>query len=144
VRHEFPNEWAKFKSGQNLVIDIKPEHYPFWTRGTGAKTARGPSLIQSAGSVSLLAASSSGARASQILVTTKGTHDITWEAKLVPQKSMAELLMGTFKPKLPSEPPASEPPVSELEPTGGWKLQIDNHAIDDLWIAVDWSAPAFP
>jgi receptor-binding and translocation channel-forming TcA subunit of Tc toxin len=29
VRHEFPNEWAKFESGQHLVIEIKPEHYPF-------------------------------------------------------------------------------------------------------------------
>src|SRR5262249_551748 len=40
VRHEFPSEWARFTSGQDLDIEIKPEHYPFWTRGTGAKTAR--------------------------------------------------------------------------------------------------------
>src|SRR5262249_6602822 len=86
VRHEFPSEWAKFKSGQDLNIDIKPEHYPFWTRGTGAKTARGSSLIQGARSVSLLATKSSGAQASEILVTSIGTYDTPWEAKLAPQK----------------------------------------------------------
>lgn len=57
VRHEFPTEWSKFKSGQDLDIEIKPDHYPFWSRGTGAKTARGRSLIRSARSVSLLATS---------------------------------------------------------------------------------------
>jgi len=39
-------------------------------KGGGAKTARGHSLIQSAKSVALLATSSSGARESEILVTT--------------------------------------------------------------------------
>ena len=140
VRHEFPNEWAKFKSGQDLVIEIKQEHYPFWTRGTGAKTARGPSLIQGAPSVRLLASSSSGAQASQILVTTIDTKNITWEAKLVRQKSMADLLMGTFKP--PAATPASE--LGELKSIGDWNLHLDNSAIDDLWIAVDWSARANP
>lgn len=128
VRHEFPNEWAKFKSGQDLNIEIKPEHYPFWTRGTGAKTARGPSLIQGAQSVSLLASSSSGAQELQTLVTIKYTNNTksTWTARLFRQGSMAGLLMGTYDPA----------PDSNLNPIGRWNLPFDNSAIDDLWIAV--------
>jgi hypothetical protein len=145
VRHEFPNDWARFKSGQDLSIEIKPEHYPFWARGTGARTARGDSLIKSARSVSLLAAASAGGtQASEVRVTTKGTNNATWEAKLVRQKSLAELLMGTFKqPPLANQPPTA-PPASELKPIGVWNLHFDNGAIDDLWIAVDWSVPASP
>jgi receptor-binding and translocation channel-forming TcA subunit of Tc toxin len=34
VRHEFPGEWAKFKSGKSeLSLDLREEHYPFWSRG---------------------------------------------------------------------------------------------------------------
>jgi hypothetical protein len=42
VRHEFPTEWANFKSQQvnanpqvfaKLTLDLKPEHYPFWSIG---------------------------------------------------------------------------------------------------------------
>jgi hypothetical protein len=43
MRHEFPTEWAKFKNAKidlksnpkimaELAFDIKPEHYPFWSR----------------------------------------------------------------------------------------------------------------
>lgn len=39
LRHDFPTEWAKFKSlkpTQNtlvqLSLELKPEHYPFWSR----------------------------------------------------------------------------------------------------------------
>ncbi|HEX9606887.1 MAG TPA: hypothetical protein VF962_06620, partial [Gemmatimonadaceae bacterium] len=41
VRHEFPNEWAKFKQVQvsgptshaELSFDLLEEHYPLWSRG---------------------------------------------------------------------------------------------------------------
>jgi len=43
VRHEFPTEWAKFKNEQvnvtsnpkvfKLTLDLKPEHYPYWSQG---------------------------------------------------------------------------------------------------------------
>ena len=40
VRHEFPSEWAKFQSQQpaanqrhKLTLVLRPEHYPFWSRG---------------------------------------------------------------------------------------------------------------
>ncbi len=40
VRHEFPSAWAKFKSAQNgspwreLSLDLREEHYPFWSKGS--------------------------------------------------------------------------------------------------------------
>jgi hypothetical protein len=40
VRHEFPTAWASFKNQQvspgvfaKLTLDLKPEHYPFWSQG---------------------------------------------------------------------------------------------------------------
>ena len=44
VRHEFPTEWAKFKDEPvdlasvpkvfaKLTLDLKPEHYPYWSQG---------------------------------------------------------------------------------------------------------------
>ncbi|MGH9960057.1 MAG: hypothetical protein ACREBC_23530 [Pyrinomonadaceae bacterium] len=41
MRHEFPTEWAKFKSVKiegatevaELTLNLREEHYPFWSRG---------------------------------------------------------------------------------------------------------------
>lgn len=37
LRHEFPNEWARFKGGEGefvpLTIELREEHYPFWSKG---------------------------------------------------------------------------------------------------------------
>ena len=133
-------EWAKFKGGQDLDIEMKPEHYPFWTRGTGAKTARGASFVNSLQNVSLLASIASAPQASRINVTTTtGTYNPPWEATLVRQRSMADLFMGTFKKAATATTAATE-----LKPIGKWSLHFDNSAIDDLWIAVNWSAGASP
>ena len=47
VRHEFPTEWAKFQSqtpGANqryeLTLNLRPEHYPFWSQGRLNKVTR--------------------------------------------------------------------------------------------------------
>jgi hypothetical protein len=135
ARHDFPTEWARFKSGQDLAFEITSSHYPFWTAGFGATTVRGPSLVKSARSVSLLAAASGSSGVSKLLVTTTGTNKVAWEAQLVRQKAMADLLAGTFR----KSPAAVQ--TSELKPVGGWSLHFDNGAIDDLWMAVDYSAP---
>ena len=75
--------------------------------------------------------------AAQIRVTTVGTRGVTWEASLVRDESLAGLLTGWFKPEAPTPP-------SELQPVGKWTLRFDDRAIDDLWIAVDWSVPTSP
>jgi hypothetical protein len=41
LRHEFPTEWAKFKSVKiggatadaELILDIREEHFPYWSKG---------------------------------------------------------------------------------------------------------------
>lgn len=38
VRHEFPVEWAQFKSAQaasTLSVPLRPEHYPYWAEVSG-------------------------------------------------------------------------------------------------------------
>ncbi|MEJ0028911.1 MAG: insecticidal toxin protein [Bacteroidota bacterium] len=34
IRHEFPSEWARFKSGSQLKIALRKEHYPYWSEGS--------------------------------------------------------------------------------------------------------------
>ena len=58
IRHDFPTEWARFKSKQgvnDLVFRLKPEHYPLWTRGAGPRTARAASAVDVASEVILFA-----------------------------------------------------------------------------------------
>ncbi len=39
ARHEFPSEWARFRNQTpnnnrcDLILDLRPEHYPFWSKG---------------------------------------------------------------------------------------------------------------
>jgi hypothetical protein len=45
IRHEFPTEWAKFKSASlgtiaELKLKLRNEHYPFWSRGRLDKIKR--------------------------------------------------------------------------------------------------------
>jgi hypothetical protein len=33
VRNEFATEWARFKSGNELMLDLRKEHFPMWMQG---------------------------------------------------------------------------------------------------------------
>jgi hypothetical protein len=55
IRHEFPTEWAKFKSSTitNIVttaalsLNVRPEHYPFWSQHNLTAVKRIDCLAQS-------------------------------------------------------------------------------------------------
>jgi|SRR5262245_43970315 len=138
IRHDFPTEWARFKSKQganDLVLKFIPEHYPFWTRGGGPKTARGAPAVDFASEVILFAGKSGeeGASPQPVRVQTLDAKGRPCEANLRPDLSGENLLIGTLKLTNPEAPTDS----ISMDADGEWKLNLDT-SIEDLWIAVGW------
>lgn len=54
IRHEFPSEWARFKNTENvsaakpakLTMPLRPEHYPFWSKGRLGAVVRADLLFK--------------------------------------------------------------------------------------------------
>jgi Tc toxin complex TcA C-terminal TcB-binding domain len=126
VRHEFPNEWAKFlgqtpaaNQRYELAITLAPEHYPFWSQGRLSKVD----------AVSLLARPTNGAGSINVFET---VDDVGTPAMPdVLQKdapTYGELLFGSLTN-------VALPP----SPTQDVKLYFADKKLDDLWIAVKWS-----
>ena len=140
IRHDFPTEWAKFKSqaGTNdLVFKLGPEHYPLWTRGSGPRTARGASAVGVATNVVLFAAvaKDEGDVPARVAVTTTDTTGQPGKADLSPNVVEGNLLIGTLE----LTNPASPTDRIQMDAHGEWTLRLPT-TIDDLWIAVGWGA----
>jgi hypothetical protein len=128
VRHEFPTEWAKFRSqtppdGQlyELALSLKEEHYPFWSRGRLSGVER----------VDLLARSGLDPLPSRIEVadTADPTDTSATKDELVNDPSLGHLLIGSLSNiGLPAKP------------IGLLRLYFDANVLDDLWIAVTWKS----
>lgn len=122
VHHEFPTEWVKFKSqtpGANqryeLTLDLRAEHYPFWSRGRLNSVARVDILARSAapGSIS---------------VADKPSKNDASAKKDSLNPGLGGLLVGKLTNiGLP------------VKPEGELELFLDANAISELWIAVTWS-----
>lgn len=117
IRHEFPTEWAKFKKVSanadqrfELILSLKEEHYPFWSKGKLESVAR----------VDLFAR----AEKKQL-----GVFDnLNNKDDLVSTDSFKGLLVGKLnKIPLPGNP------VGEI------KLLFEVKDVTDLWIAVTWN-----
>lgn len=119
IRHEFPNEWEKFKTSipannnpfVQLSLPLKEEHYPYWSKG---------SLI-SVTEVKLYARS-----AKNSITLRPSIDDVTHEDTLTVNKNLGGLKEGKLdKISLPS-------------PTGMFSLFIDDNSMSDLWVSVKW------
>jgi hypothetical protein len=121
VRHEFPTEWAKFQSQKAtanrraaLVLALREEHYPLWSKGLRSRVT----------SVELFAKSSRVTPPKELIIA-----DDVAEDRLSNISELNGLLNGAFDNiALPATPTA------EL------KLYFDDNALEDLWIVVTWSA----
>ena len=121
VRHEFPSQWAAFiaqtpADGQRfeLKLNLRPEHYPFWSQGR----------LRSVPRVDILARST----VTPILVYKKA-DDQEAAATLNKGATLGNLLVGKLSTiALPTTP------VGEL------KLFFDDKTMSDLWIVVTWSS----
>lgn len=116
LRHEFPSEWSAFKnrSEENgwfeLVLNFKPEHYPFWAQGR----------LNEVDSVVLLAQGES----LQIAANADGSEG----DPLQEDKTMGNLLFG----KLP-DTMLPDTPIGEMSSF------FDSNELDDLFFLVTWS-----
>jgi hypothetical protein len=118
MRHEFPSDWAKFKSVQIgsttplalLTITVRPEHYPFWSQGR----------IEAILGVSLYAVSTK-----DVHVSDKG--DATGNVDtLTRDDSLGGLRSGALK-NIPVPPPM-----------GAWSFYFSENSMDDVWVAATW------
>ena len=124
VRHEFPTEWAKFKSlkpaaGATAALQLNPrdEHYPFWSRGAGRREAiRKVDLFIK------------GAAASVQLFE---QPDRMGQRSTIAGK-LGDLLTGTLR--------SADAGVPLPAPVGPWQLHFGDNAFSDLWIALTWGA----
>lgn len=121
IRHEFPTEWAKFKSVKiedstktaELSLELREEHYPFWGQGwlNGVE------------------------RMDVIAKTDQNTIEITEKANNAVYRdtldaSLKGLLMGEVKKLRPTNPVSSEgKPL---------KLFFNDNTMEELWILLKW------
>ena len=139
VRHEFPSEWARFRNQTpdanqriELTLELREEHYPFWSKGRLDKLER----------VDMLARST--AKATPSVVIFNGTNDTL--GTLTKDTTLGNLLAGPLtnvKLKQSNDVP-EEKPTGELKLVFEKKALFDgddhNHwALADLWIVVTWS-----
>jgi len=131
VRHDFPTEWAKFRSQKDddddtnkrfeLKINLRPEHYPFWSQG----------LLKSVKSVGieLLARSSQDPAPGGIDVADKNDRSAKKDT-LAKREDLGNLLVGKLV-NIVGMP---------AKPDGELKLYLDTNKLSDLWIAVTWNS----
>jgi Tc toxin complex TcA C-terminal TcB-binding domain len=123
IRHEFPTEWAKFKSTEikgavktaSLSLIFRPQHYPFWSQdrlGTVKKTE-------------LIAKTKTPGP-----VTLTKNEDASGDENdaLNRDPSRVDLLRAVLVKNMPAAP------------LGPWTLHFTSNAIDDLWVALTWGA----
>ncbi|SDD50104.1 hypothetical protein SAMN04487767_106249 [Bacillus wiedmannii] len=122
VRHEFPTDWAKFQNQKpeankrfELALQLRKEHYPYWSKNRLDKVESIELLVRGADTSLNIFESSD-----KTIDTKKGTLEVP----------LGNLLKGKLTAGLP------ESPVGMLE------LYFDSKELADLWIAVKWSGEA--
>ena len=127
LRHEFAAEWAKFRGqtpGLNqryeLALTLRPEHYPFWSKGRLNSVVR----------VDLFAQSDDESVPATIDVHDRAdkADDEAQSDSLTKFPSLNELLVGTLNSV-----------ASPAQPAGEMKLYFDKPNLAELWLAVTWS-----
>ncbi len=119
MRHEFPSEWAKFKSTEfgattpvaELTLNLREEHYPFWSQNRLKALKR----------VDLYAKTTENSV--EIGDKPDGTGN---KDSLVKDTSLGNLRVGGLT-NIPL--PA---------PTGKFALYFDDNSMQDLWLALAW------
>ncbi|MDT7690128.1 MAG: hypothetical protein QOE46_2887 [Acidobacteriota bacterium] len=120
VRHEFPGEWAKFKSASAsnnpqlrspLMLNFREEHYPFWSRGN----------LEAIKWTDVYARTTKAAV--EITTTSDGSGP---KDTLVPDASLGNLRAGRLK---------NVPPPT---PIGTYTIYLNDPAMTDLWLGLAW------
>ena len=118
LRHEFPSDWAKFKTttpatGASLMllsITVLPEHYPFWSQGR----------LQAVLAIKFVASASKDI---QVADKGDGTGNVD---TLIGDDTLGGMRAGNLKN------------IALPPPTGPWSFYFNDNSMDDLWLAVTW------
>jgi len=124
IRHDFPTEWARFqgqKPGLNqrfeLALNLRAEHYPYWSQGR----------LKSVKRVDILARST---KTSLDIFDKVDQNDATVKKDLLARDTtFGNLLVGKLTQiALPTNP------------VGEFQLFFDDNTMEDVWIAVTWGS----
>jgi hypothetical protein len=128
VRHEFPTEWAKFKSittGSTtlagLSLALLPQHYPFW-----AQDILGPNSVKRVDFFAEMLDTNA-----QVKLYDKADKADSLVKTDALKNPLGNLLTGNLvNISLPAAiTDATHPP---------WTLYFDDNSMEDLWIAITW------
>jgi hypothetical protein len=132
MRHEFPTEWARFKSAANgtsaaLSFNLLPQHFPFWAVKLGLKLGSTNGQSNGVSGVEFFAETTNAVNfydgANQATAKTDSL-------KLDP--SLGLMTGGLVNIALPPVMDPANPPVTP------YTLYCDNNGMSDLWMAVSW------
>jgi hypothetical protein len=120
IRHEFPTEWAKFQnqtdSGNQrfeLALNLRPEHYPYWSQGR----------LNSVKRVDIMVSSSEPG----LDVFDKAENDGTEKKdSLVKAPNFGNLLVGKLS--------------GEVKPLGDFRIFFNKRTMREIWMAITWSS----
>lgn len=120
LRHEFPTEWAKFKSVQiggavpvaKLTLPIQEEHFPFWSKGR-LETVRQVSVLTKTGE--------------------KSAKKIKEEVEIITRKPDGTTSQSTLQ---------NLAEISIPKPPNRFTLKLtfdfNDNSMEDLWLALAW------
>lgn len=119
VRHDFPNEWARFKSvaltptspPAPLTITLSEAHYPFWSKGH----------LDAIKAVEIFAE------------TAKNTVNIADQLDATANKDelVKDPPMGNLRGGMLTH-------ISPPAPVGAFTLYLDDNSMNDIWFLVAW------
>jgi hypothetical protein len=133
IRHEFPSAWAKFIATKidgniktaELSLDLRPEHYPFWSRGRLKIVHQAKVIARVSSDID------------HIEITEKADADATGKKDSLTRTNdpdSSSLVRCTLVDLAPTSP------VSE--PNKPFKLYFRNNSMTDLWLAITWKGTA--
>jgi hypothetical protein len=123
IRHEFPTEWAKFKHTQievgtpaELILPLREEHYPFWSKGNVKKIER-----------------------AELFVDTKNNITIGYQANGGGDKDKLDAPFGDLQSGNLTSLPKTIAPISTTTENEKFKLYFTDRSMEDMWLAITWS-----
>ena len=134
MRHEFPSEWAKFKSaatGTNAALSftLLPQHFPFWATKLGLKLGATGGVSNGIKGVEFFAEMTS----MNPVDFYDGPNTATAKKDSLKLDPSSGLMAGSLVNI--ALPPVIDP--SSL-PAAPYTLYCDNNRMNDLWIACTW------
>jgi hypothetical protein len=126
IRHDFPSEWARFRSAvpepgrlHALSVELRPEHYPYWSRGR----------LNTVAGVGVLARSARDPLPPDLTIADHADRTDASAARdtLTAVAALGGIYVGPLRN---IAVPAS--------PTGRMTLFFDDNLFSELFIAVGW------